>query len=103
MRTSAFGVTLALTVASLTGPAQAHPPTTQVNVWVTTPDRAELLHQRAPVAFQDAASDRTTITVDPRTSYQTMDGFGASITDSSALSCEYRSPSQPSVSRSRRF
>ena len=84
MRTSAFGVALALTVASLTGPAQAHPPTTQVSVWVTTPDRAELLHQRAPVTFHDGASDRTTITVDPRTSYQTMDGFGASITDSSA-------------------
>jgi glucosylceramidase len=84
MRTPAFGVALALTVASLTGPAQAHPPTTQVNVWVTTPDRAELLHERAPVAFHDGASDRTTITVDPRTTYQTMDGFGASITDSSA-------------------
>jgi glucosylceramidase len=84
MRTSAFGVALALAVASLTGPAQAHPPTTQVSVWVTTPDRAELLHERTPVAFHDGASDRTTITVDPRTSYQTMDGFGASITDSSA-------------------
>ena len=89
MRTPAFGVALALAAASLTGPAQAHPPTThpptaQVDVWVTTPDRAELLHERAPVTFQRGASDRTTITVDPQTSYQTMDGFGASITDSSA-------------------
>ncbi|HEY3559094.1 MAG TPA: discoidin domain-containing protein [Kribbella sp.] len=84
MRTPAFGVALALAVASLTGPAQAHPPTTQVNVWVTTPDRAELLHQREPVSFHDGASNLTTITVDPRTTYQTMDGFGAAITDSSA-------------------
>ncbi|MFD7153260.1 discoidin domain-containing protein [Kribbella sp. NPDC059898] len=84
MRTPAFGVALALTVASLTGPAQAHPPTTQVSVWVTTPDRAELLHERAPVSFHDGASDRTTITVDPRTTYQTMDGFGAALTDSAA-------------------
>ncbi|MEU4196630.1 discoidin domain-containing protein [Kribbella sp. NPDC026611] len=84
MRTPAFGVALALAAASLTGPAQAHPPSTEVKVWVTTPDRTELLHQRAPVAFQRGASDRTTITVDPRTTYQTMDGFGASITDSSA-------------------
>src|SRR5690242_3909198 len=84
MRTPAFGVALALTVASLTGPAQAHPPASQVHVWVTTPDRAELLHERAPVSFHDGASDLTTITVDPRTTYQTMDGFGASITDSSA-------------------
>ncbi|HEY3515052.1 MAG TPA: discoidin domain-containing protein [Kribbella sp.] len=84
MRTSAFGVALALAVASLAVPAQAHPPTTQVSVWVTTPDRAELLHQRAPVAFHDGASDRTTITLDPRTTYQTMDGFGAALTDSAA-------------------
>jgi glucosylceramidase len=84
MRPPAFGVALALAVASLTGPAQAHPPTAQVHVWVTTPDRAELLHERSPVTFHDGASDLTTITVDPRTTYQTMDGFGAAITDSSA-------------------
>ncbi|HZX03357.1 discoidin domain-containing protein [Kribbella sp.] len=84
MRTPAFGVALALAAASLTGPAQAHPATTQVSVWVTTPDRAELLHERAPVSFHDGASDRTTITVDPRTTYQTMDGFGAALTDSAA-------------------
>lgn len=53
-------------------------------VWVTTPDRAELLHERAPVAFSKGQSAQTTITVDPGTKYQTMDGFGASITDSSA-------------------
>ncbi|WBQ05529.1 discoidin domain-containing protein [Kribbella sp. CA-293567] len=58
--------------------------TTKADVWVTTPDRAELLHQRAPVAFQKRQSAQTTITVDPGTKYQTMDGFGASITDSSA-------------------
>ncbi|MEV8377508.1 glycoside hydrolase family 30 beta sandwich domain-containing protein [Kribbella sp. NPDC056861] len=57
---------------------------TKANVWVTTPDRAELLHQRAPVAFTKGQSAQTTITVDPSTKYQTMDGFGASITDSSA-------------------
>ncbi|MGW6280376.1 discoidin domain-containing protein [Kribbella sp. NPDC055071] len=88
MRTQAIGVALALTVAALTSPpaqaGAAHQPSSQVQVWVTTPDRAELLHERAPITFGSAASDRTTITVDPTTSYQTMDGFGASITDSSA-------------------
>lgn len=59
------------------GPAKAQ-------VWVTTPDRAELLHERTPVAFGRGQSTETTITVDPGTQYQTMDGFGASITDSSA-------------------
>src|SRR4051812_28735340 len=58
--------------------------TTKASVWVTTPDRAELLHQRADVAFGAGKSAQTTITVDPGTKYQTMDGFGAAITDSSA-------------------
>ncbi|MEV5960647.1 discoidin domain-containing protein [Kribbella sp. NPDC051952] len=94
MRTQAIGVALVLTAAALTSPtAQAHPPSPQVRVWVTTPDRAELLHERAPVTFQRGASDRTTITVDPKTSYQTMDGFGASITDSSANVLYQLSPS----------
>jgi glucosylceramidase len=57
---------------------------TKASVWVTTPDRAELMHERPPVAFQKQQSTQTTITVDPGTKYQTMDGFGASITDSSA-------------------
>ncbi|GAA0575236.1 ricin-type beta-trefoil lectin domain protein [Kribbella sandramycini] len=77
---------LALTTSLLTVPvAQAHhPKPPQARVWVTTPDRAELLHERPPVAFDRTSSDLTTITVDPRTTYQTMDGFGASITDSAA-------------------
>jgi glucosylceramidase len=53
-------------------------------VWVTTPDRAELMHDRGTVAFGPGPSDQLTITVDPSRTYQRMDGFGASITDSSA-------------------
>ncbi|MEN0129731.1 MAG: discoidin domain-containing protein [Brevundimonas sp.] len=56
----------------------------QAQVWVTTPDRAELLHQRAPVTFAAGSSDLATIVVNPDQRFQTMDGFGASITDSSA-------------------
>ncbi|WP_239158668.1 glycoside hydrolase family 30 beta sandwich domain-containing protein [Winogradskya humida] len=55
-----------------------------VRVWVTTPDRAEELHERAPLAFGKGTSDLTTITIDPSVSYQSMDGFGASLTDSAA-------------------
>ncbi|MEI8406851.1 MULTISPECIES: glycoside hydrolase family 30 beta sandwich domain-containing protein [unclassified Kribbella] len=84
MRTQAIGVALALAVGSVTVPAAQAQAPSQARVWVTTPDRAELQHERAPVTFQRGASDRTTITVDPRTSYQSVDGFGASITDSSA-------------------
>jgi glucosylceramidase len=53
-------------------------------VWVTSPDRAELLHDRGTVPFTAGPSGELTITVDPSRTYQTVDGFGASITDSSA-------------------
>jgi len=75
------GVTVGADAARI--PA-TNPSTGSARVWVTTPDRAELLHERTPVAFTRADSKLTTITVDPDTKYQTMDGFGASITDSSA-------------------
>ena len=43
------------------------------------------LADAAPSPFQPTAGpDEPTITVDPSRAYQTMDGFGASITDSSA-------------------
>ena len=53
-------------------------------VWVTTPERAELLHDRGTVPFTTRPSDQLAISVDPSRRYQTVDGFGASITDSSA-------------------
>jgi glucosylceramidase len=53
-------------------------------VWVTSADRAELMHDRGTVAFGTEPTSELTITVDPSRTYQPMDGFGASITDSSA-------------------
>ncbi|HWJ86340.1 MAG TPA: discoidin domain-containing protein [Cellulomonas sp.] len=79
-------VSAAAVVVGMTTPAAAHgrDHDPQAQVWVTTVDRGELLHQRAPVAFEKGTSDLTTIVVDPTQRFQTMDGFGASITDSSA-------------------
>ena len=57
-------------------------PTAQV--WVTTPDGAQKLAPNAPETFAPGGSDALTVTVDPTREYQTMRGFGASITDSSA-------------------
>ena len=59
------------------------------HVWITTPDRAQLLQDGGTVAFVPAASGTTpsrptTIVVDPSRTYQSMDGFGGAITDSSA-------------------
>lgn len=56
----------------------------RARVWVTTPDRAELMAERPPVTFGTAPSAHPTIVVDPDRAYQAVDGFGASITDSSA-------------------
>jgi len=66
--------------AALLAPAaaQAH---NGARVFVTTPDRALQLSDQGSVPFTRGAP---TISVDPRQTFQTMEGWGASITDSSA-------------------
>jgi glucosylceramidase len=69
--------------ASVTGLAQSGGPI--VSVWLTTPDQLNLLAPQNGVAFQaDTDQNATTIDVDSRTTFQQIDGFGASFTDSSA-------------------
>ncbi|GAA4588599.1 glucosylceramidase [Actinoplanes octamycinicus] len=83
-----LGAAVLATALGLTGATSAsaqHPGRApRAQVWVTTVDRSELLHQRAPVAFGRRSSGLPTIVVDPARAYQRIDGFGASITDSSA-------------------
>jgi glucosylceramidase len=56
-----------------------------VNVWVTTGDRSKLLQPQAAVSFAaDAGTNSVTVTVNENTTYQSMDGFGAALTGSSA-------------------
>jgi glucosylceramidase len=57
------------------------PPAARVHV--TTADRSLLLADRGTVPFGDAPAAAPTIDVDPSQRFQTMEGFGASITDSS--------------------
>jgi glucosylceramidase len=65
--------------------AAARPtPSVQARVWLTTVDRTQLLRENAPVTFHEGTSTAPTIVVDPTRSYQSVDGFGAAITDSSA-------------------
>jgi glucosylceramidase len=85
--TVAIGAAVALTVtavpsAAASNSAGGHSPA--AHVWVTAPDRSELLHDRGTVPFTAGASSQLTITVDPSRTFQAVDGFGASITDSSA-------------------
>ena len=74
-------LTAALALAAAE-PAVAAPPRAQV--WVTTPDGALKLSNRSSAEFRPGGSENLTISLDPSRTYQTMDGFGASITDSSA-------------------
>jgi glucosylceramidase len=56
-----------------------------VSVWETTADQAQLLAPQPGATFAaGTGSASQTITVDPATTYQSMTGFGASFTDSSA-------------------
>ena len=74
----AIGVALAAAApATAAGPPAAH-------VWQTTPDGAMKMSDRGSVRFRPGDSGALTISVDPSRRYQRMEGFGASITDSSA-------------------
>ncbi|MGW1466713.1 discoidin domain-containing protein [Streptomyces sp. NPDC002308] len=92
-----------LVATALAGPgaaaAQAAPPShtaghgnsdtpgatgTGAQVWITTPDGKQRLADAGTVAFTTTPSSAPTVVVDPSRTYQTMAGFGASITDSSA-------------------
>ena len=78
----------AATQAAATPQAAAEPsgpaPPVSAHVWITTPDGADKLSEMSPVAFSGAPVTAPAIVVDPTLSFQTMRGFGGSITDSSA-------------------
>jgi glucosylceramidase len=70
--------------AAATATARADDPR-PAHVWVTTPDRTQLLADKGTIPFVKGPPANQSITVDPTTRYQTIDGFGASLTDSSAV------------------
>jgi glucosylceramidase len=56
-----------------------------VNAWMTSGDKSSLLEQQASVNFTSSGIPNSSmITVDPATTYQTMDGFGFCMTEGSA-------------------
>ncbi|XVU25268.1 glycoside hydrolase family 30 beta sandwich domain-containing protein [Actinoplanes sp. CA-054009] len=74
-----FGTTLALAASILFAP---HPPTgAGAQVWVTTPQGVSY---SGSVPFGGSTAGVPTVVVDPNRRFQTVEGFGASITDSSA-------------------
>lgn len=72
----------AIALAALVSIGAAPAPRDDVRAWVTNGDGSLRL---APVALSQSAPGKATITVDPDKRYQTMVGFGASITDASAI------------------
>ena len=83
-RSTLAGVGALALIAPLPAAATAHVPTPTAHVWITTPDGASKMADLGTVAFADADTAAPTVVVDPGRTYQTMTGFGASITDSSA-------------------
>jgi hypothetical protein len=78
--TAAVTATVGAFLAVAAAPAMA---ATTAGVWLTTADRANLLRQQGNVTFGTGGSGPV-ITVNPNTTYQSMVGFGASLTDAAA-------------------
>ena len=74
------GLTLLVGLALPLAPLRAQ----TVNSWMTTGDQSKLLQQQPAVSFGANSGGGTTINVNEGTTYQTIDGFGASLTGSSA-------------------
>ncbi len=55
-----------------------------IHTWLTTADGRALLQQQDAVAFNATSNSYSTITVDSTTTYQTVDGFGYTLTGGSA-------------------
>ncbi|MCD7035064.1 glycosyl hydrolase [Metabacillus sp. GX 13764] len=77
-------------------PAAAVPDTKKdVSVWLTEKDESKLLERQAGADFQEEKKDgRYTIAVDDKKTFQEMDGFGASITSSSAYLIHKKLPEE---------
>ncbi|WP_264536469.1 RICIN domain-containing protein [Flavobacterium sp. N1736] len=55
-----------------------------VTPWITSGDQTRLLQQQGTVSFgTNSGSNPSTVTVNPSTTYQTMDGFGYTLTEGS--------------------
>jgi glucosylceramidase len=77
--------TALLAVAPLLVACAGLTPTSKpVQVWLTTGDKTQLLAPQAPLAFDDQGAAAAHIEVDAARRFQTIAGFGASITDASA-------------------
>jgi glucosylceramidase len=75
-----YALIVPLTNAAVEPAAAAAP----VTMWLTTADQANLLAPQPPSAVSAGDQALPTIAVDPTRTFQPIDGFGASITESAA-------------------
>jgi glucosylceramidase len=82
---------------AVTDAGPAHAAGAAVSVWETTADQSRLLAPQTGATYATGSgSAGQTITVNPSTTYQSMTGFGASFTDSSAW-LVYNSPQRNTI------
>ena len=89
------GFLLASSVAYVVAQAAPSFAATSANVWLTTANASAKLTQQAAVNFGTPGSG-SVITVNPNTTYQTVIGFGGSMTDASAYNI-WNSPSRSTI------
>jgi glucosylceramidase len=92
---SAAAVLVAGTAAYTVTQAAPSFAATSAQVWLTTADQADKLTPQASVAFGSGGGG-SVITVNPNTAYQTIVGFGGSLTDASAYDI-FNSPSRDTI------
>jgi len=76
---------IALLLSILLPYFQVFAQTNKISVWLTTPDRTNLFAEQMPLSFSATKKTLPVITVDPGTTYQTIDGFGYALTGGSAM------------------
>jgi len=79
-----FVVCVALALQAKASASPQKPPGTQIEVVESLENQSPVLVSKPAVQFGKARSSALTIRVDDSVQYQTIDGFGASLTDSSA-------------------
>src|SRR6187200_1729101 len=69
-----------------TPPVPPTPPTAtnDISVWITKGDRSALLQKQSNLSFTSATNTNPTVEVDSTITYQTIDGFGYTLTGGSA-------------------
>jgi glucosylceramidase len=86
---STFALSLFL-LASVATPCQSFAQT--VNVWMTTDNQKNKLKQQSSISFSAGSGTAPTVFVDETETYQSIEGFGASFTDSAAYLLKEKVP-----------